>query len=366
MQVVLLTGIWPPDVGGPATHGPDLARFLVGRGHGVRVVTMGAGEPTERPCPVEVVPRRLPFPIRYAGVAALGARAARQADLVYASATYAAAAAAATAARRPLVAKLVSDPAYERARRYGLFEGTLEEFQTAGGTGVTALKHARTLVLRAARSIVAPSAYLAAIARGWGLEDVLVLPNPAPPPADVQPERLAAGTLVFVGRLTRQKALGTALRAVARVPEARLVVVGDGPERGALERLAAELGLDGRVSFRGSLPREEALRLLAGAEGALLSSDWENLPHAAVEALSVGTPVVSTAVGGVPEVVRDGENGLLVPPGSPEALAGAVGRLLGEEGLRTSLAAAARASVARLARDDVYGRLEAVLLEAAR
>ena len=65
MRIAFLTGIWPPDVGGPATHGPDFARFLVARGHSVRVVTMGDGEPSERPCQVEVVSRRLPFPLRY-------------------------------------------------------------------------------------------------------------------------------------------------------------------------------------------------------------------------------------------------------------------------------------------------------------
>ena len=88
MRVAFLTGIWPPDVGGPATHGPDFARFLVCRGHAVHVVTMGDGEPAERPCEIEVVSRRLPFPVRYGQVALLGARAARRADVLYASAAY--------------------------------------------------------------------------------------------------------------------------------------------------------------------------------------------------------------------------------------------------------------------------------------
>ena len=130
MRIAFLTGIWPPDVGGPATHGPDFARFLVGRGHAVHVVTMGDGEPAERPCEVEVVSRKLPFPAPLRpGGAARCARGAASADVLYASATYAAAAAAAGAARRPFVAKLVSDPAYERAQRYGRFHGSLEEFQ---------------------------------------------------------------------------------------------------------------------------------------------------------------------------------------------------------------------------------------------
>ena len=363
MRIVFLTGIWPPDVGGPATHGPDFARYLVAHGHHVHVVTMGDGEPAERPCAVQVVSRRLPFPVRYGQVALRGWRAGRAADVIYATATYAAAAAAAAAAGRPLVVKLVSDPAYERAQRYRLFAGTLEEFQDAGSAPVRALKSARSKALRAAGAIVVPSAYLAEIAGGWGLDKdrIRVLPNPAPPPGDVDPEAHEPGTFVFVGRLTEQKALQVAIEAIARTPTARLVLVGDGPERPRLERSAASSAAAGRIAFLGSRTRDEALRIVAGAEAALLSSAWENLPHAAVEALAVGVPVVSTAVGGVPEIVRDGENGLLVPPGRPDALAAAISRILEEPGLRNRLAARAKPSVAGLGSNEVYAKLEAVL-----
>ena len=367
MRTLFLTGIWPPDVGGPATHGPDFARFLVERGHTVRVITMGRGEPADRPCRVDVVSRRWPFPLRYGLVAGRGARAARAADVVYATSTYAAAALASVAARRPLVAKLVSDPAYERARRYGLARGTLEEFQHSGSRGAAALKRLRTRALRRARTLVVPSAYLAEIAAGWGLdtERIVVLPNPAPPLDAVEPKRLPAGTFVFAGRLTVQKSLDVAIDALARVPAAQLVLVGDGPERDALERRAAAVGVHGRVLFVGARPRDEVIRYLAGAHAALLPSAWENLPHAAVEALASGTPVVATAVGGVPEVVRDGENGLLVEPGSPDLLAGAMRRVLEEDGLRERLAASSAPSVAGLSRSAVYGRLEQLLGEAA-
>ena len=202
----------------------------------------------------------------------------------------------------------------------------------------------------------------------WGLDEsrIEVLVNPAPPPQDVEPAPLPAGTFVFVGRLTEQKALPVLLEAVARVEGARLELVGDGPERARLEELAGELGLDGRVQFAGALARDEVLAHLAGARAAVLSSAWENLPHAAVEALSVGTPVVSTAVGGVPEVVHDGENGLLVPPGDVAALASALGAIARDDALRARLAAGAQPSVAAIGRDAIYGRLEEILVEAAR
>lgn len=367
MRLTFLTGIWPPDVGGPATHGPEFARFLVARGHEVVVVTMGDGEPSVRPCEVVVVSRAQPFPVRYARIAVIAARRARRADVVYATATYAAAAAAAAVARRPLVAKLVSDPAYERARRYRLFSGSLEDFQERGNRRVEALKAARTRALGRARAVVVPSSYLAEIAGGWGLERsrITVLHNPAPS-LEVSPVPSAPGTFAFVGRLTRQKDLDVAIDAVASVEEARLVVVGDGPDRARLEQRAEASPGRNRIAFVGALPREEALAVLAGADACVISSAWENFPHAAVEALSLGVPVVATAVGGVPEIVHDGGNGLLVPPGSSEAMSEALRRLLAEPGLRDALAGRARPSVESLAVDRVYGALETILLEAAR
>jgi glycosyltransferase involved in cell wall biosynthesis len=286
---------------------------------------------------------------------------------VYATATYAAAAAVTRVTRKPLVLKLVSDPAYERAVRYRRFDGSLEEFQHADGASIGALKRLRTHALHAARRVVVPSRYLAGLAAGWGLpaDRIEVLVNPAPPPAEVEPAELESGTFVFVGRLTQQKALDVALRALAAVPEAQLLLVGDGPLREELEGLARELGISARARFLGTKPRAEVLSVLAGATAALLTSAWENLPHTAVEALAVGTPVVSTAVGGVPEVVHDGENGLLVPAGDVEAVAGALRALIEDGALRARLAAGARPSVESISRERIYGRLEALLGDAA-
>jgi glycosyltransferase involved in cell wall biosynthesis len=374
VKVVVVSGIWPPDVGGPASHAPALADALLAAGHAVEVVTTAAAAPEARVYRVRWVSRTRPVPLRHLAVVREVARAARGADRVYATSMVRRAALGAAIARRPLVVKLVSDEAFERAVRAGRFPGTLEDFQrVSGGPRLRLLRASRNRALRRAAHVVVPSAYLRDLALGWGVapERLTVVPNPAPPLPPLPDRDAARGalgldgvTLAAAGRLTRQKALGDAFAAVARVDGVSLVVAGDGPERGALEQRAAELGLDGRVRFVGPLARNEVLTLFRAADAALLSSAWENLPHSVVEALAVGTPVVATAVGGVPEVVRDGENGLLVAPGDIAALADAI-RRVSEPGLRDALAANAAASVAGL---DERRLLERIvhLIESAR
>ena len=138
------------------------------------------------------------------------------------------------------------------------------------------------------------------------------------------------------------------------------------PDRAQLERQSAELGLDGRVRFLGGRSREDVLRILAASDAAVLSSRWENFPHLVVEALAVGTPVIATSVGGVPEVVRDGENGLLVPAGDPDALAAAIRRLLDRRrAARRGSRGRGAPSVAALAPERLLGEIEAELERAA-
>lgn len=372
MRAVVVSGIWPPDPGGPASHAPDLAEFLLERGHGVEVVTTAVTEPDPRGFPVFWADRR--SPLRHVRSALLVRRCARRAEVVYATSMVRRAALGARLARKPLVVKLVSDEAFERATRSGRFRGTLDEFQHAGGARTRLLRATRTAALKRARHVFCPSAYLRGVALGWGLDPdrTSVLPNPAPAvPAlpsreELRAElRLEGDVLAFAGRLGPQKALGVALEAVAATPRVLLVVAGDGPERAALEQQARELGLDARARFLGSVSRDTVLRLFRAADASVLPSAWENFPHTVVEALAVGCPVIATAVGGVPEVVRDGENGLLVPPGDAGALGAAISRFFSDVDLRARLAAAAPGTVAGHTEDAVFSAIEAELIRAA-
>jgi glycosyltransferase involved in cell wall biosynthesis len=163
-----------------------------------------------------------------------------------------------------------------------------------------------------------------------------------------------------------QKNLPLAVTALRDVPEASLVVIGEGSEQAAVARAAADAGVEERVALKGPLPRASVLEWLRAADAAVLPSDWENFPHAAVEALAVGTPVIATAVGGVPEILEDGVNGLLVPPGDLAALTAAMRSMTADHDLLERLRDGATAASGRFTQEASFEALERELERAAR
>lgn len=158
-------------------------------------------------------------------------------------------------------------------------------------------------------------------------------------PAPVEDARRALGAdgsplVGSVGCLAARKDYGTLLEAVRLLADRglafRVALVGDGPDRGTLEARAAALGLAARVRFLGE--RADVDRLLPGMDVFVLSSREEGIPNALLEAMAAGRACVATAVGGTPEVMRDGATGWLVPPGQPRALADALEQALTRPG----------------------------------
>lgn len=193
------------------------------------------------------------------------------------------------------------------------------------------------------------------------------------PPATALPPARAPGTpleLLFVGRLVERKGVHVLLDALAGVggaPPTRLTIVGDGPERGALEARAASLGVAKRVEFTGFVPADELQVRFAACDAFVLPAvtdakgDTEGLGVVLLEAMGYARPVIASAAGGIVDIVRDSQNGLLVPPGDAAALAGAI-RALGDDPLLAArLGAMGRADVAGgFSWEVIVARLEGV------
>lgn len=153
--------------------------------------------------------------------------------------------------------------------------------------------------------------------------------------------------VAIVGRLSEEKGHEVFLQAARvvaeRCPEARFLVVGDGPLEGALRTRTRELGLDSRVLFAGH--RSNVAEVYAATDVLAISSFTEGIPNVLLEAFAFGKPAVATAVGGVPEVIQDGETGWLIPAGDHEALAAGLLALLLNDEARHRMGTAARAAV---------------------
>lgn len=201
------------------------------------------------------------------------------------------------------------------------------------------------------------------------LEPAAFVRRPAPLVASArQALGLPAGAplIGIVARLAAVKDHATLLRAIARLPAdlpLQAACVGDGPERGALEQLATELGIRSRMHFLGELPvRPTAHELF---DISVLCSLSEGFPNSLLEAMAVGRPVVATRVGGVADTVRDEVNGLLIAAGDVAGLSTALTRLARDEALRARLGAAASSTAAAYAADQVIPQLMALYVRLA-
>jgi glycosyltransferase involved in cell wall biosynthesis len=215
--------------------------------------------------------------------------------------------------------------------------------------------HLRPLLRRAgyrwwvspvALRVICPSEIVAdsLVADGIARERIEVIPNGVPLDAALPRDEARAelglpqdGFVVgIVARLREEKAHEVLLRAAARIRDAgrelTVCIVGDGPERGGLERVARDLRLDGTVVWAGE--RADAKRLPRAFDVGVICSDWEGLPVAALETLAAGTPLVATAVGALPGIV-DGA-GAIVPVRDDAALADAIMRFMDDSGRITA------------------------------
>jgi glycosyltransferase involved in cell wall biosynthesis len=375
MKVLVITGIFPPDIGGPATYVPQIAEALAKSGHEVIVVTLSDRldhDDTKYCFQVERLPRRTFKLWRWLCTIVKLIKLGRVSDVLFVNGLAMEAAVANLFLRKPMVHKVVGDLAWERATTKGWVNDNFEDFQKrCYGLKIEALKALRSWWTRRADKVIVPSRYLAKWVVKWGVpeERITVIYNAVELPDKVEPMPVPLKTpvkAVTVGRLVPWKRVDGLLEALKGVPDLGLVVVGDGPERPWLEQLARELGVSDRVYFAGQRSKKEALGLMAACDLLVLNSTHEGLPHVVLEAMSLGLPVVATAVGGTPELVKDGETGVLVPV-EDGVLAIVLKRLVNDQQLCQALAQTARRWVhEQLSLERMVEQTEAIVLEAVR
>ncbi len=339
MHVLITSDIFPPDVGGPATYVPIIADELVQRGHKVTIVAYSL---------VDSHPKDTHYRFRLVRVSAAPPRwrriprtmraivtNSRQIDVIYANGLVTETVLANCVVRKPLLAKVVGDLAWERSRDKGWITDDFEAFQRERySPRVEWMRWRRDFTFRRMHQIIVPSQYLRNVLIGsWGLpsERIGVVYNSFEASGfQVQPIQLGLPvehTIVTVCRLTGWKGVKGLIEVLSDLPDTGLVVVGHGPLRDDLVAQARELSVRERVRFVGTVPKEQVPAYLKACDVFVLNSSYEGLPHVLLEAMAAGLPVIATHVGGVPEVIDHQVNGLLIPPRDSQALKEALLRL---------------------------------------
>lgn len=369
MNVLMITGIFPPDIGGPATYVPTMASELVKRGHNVTVLTLSDSlDHNDRTYdfPLRRIRRALFKPWRFLYTVWRILRQGRSAQVLYVNGLYLEAVVANCLLRKPMVQKIVGDWAWERSTNKGWVKDNFDEFQKSTyGRKVELLKALRSFCVRQADALITPSAYLACAAALWGVSKrrISTVYNAVEIPSGRHSfiPLTTRFKIVTVGRLVPWKRIDRLMAAIAAIDDAGLVVVGDGPERGRLESLATANRLGERVYFAGQRSPAETIGLMTACDLFVLNSSYEGFPHVVLEAMCAGLPVLATAVGGTPELVRDGENGILVPVDDHGTLALKIREIQSSGEVRRRLAAGAEKTRQRFQASVMIGETEAIL-----
>lgn len=347
-RILIATGLYPPDIGGPATYTKMLEAELPGEGYMPVVVPFG-------------VVRHLPRGVRHAVYLWKLFRASKQCDVVYALdpvsvgvATYI----VSLIRRVPFMIRLGGDYAWEQGRmRYGLTVSLDAYTADPGGRplGVRILAAVQSAITRRAQIVIAPSEYLKSIIVTWGVREDRVkviysalFPLPVDASRDaIRTQLQYSGTvLVTAARLTPWKGIDTMIEVVAyycqQGTDVTLVIAGDGEARVSLEAQARERGVADHVRFVGSLTKSALGAAIKGADVFVYNTQYEGLPHQLLEVMDLGVPIVTTDIPGNREVITDGVHGLLVPPNDRDAFVSAIDRFIASADLRNRLTQNAR------------------------
>lgn len=351
MRILITTGLFPPDIGGPATYSKFLADKLPSYGHSVSVL------------PFREVRKYWPI-IRHIVFFVSVLRRGHNADALYAQDTMSVGLPTALAnvfLRKKFLVRVPGDHVWEQGTaRFNVSE-SLEEFPLFSWRWhpyLILLRALQRFVTAQADALIVPSKYMERIVKTWPVDKkkVVLIYNGVEQLEDTGNKMVLRGLLRFqgklvisIGRLVPWKGFSELIALVPALkkefPDFKLLIAGGGPLLPELERQAESLGLSEDVIFTGELERDVLLRYIRIADVFVLNSRYEGLSHQVLEVMTVGVPVITTAIGGNPEVIDHERNGYLIPPNDSGKMLLHISALLRDANLRAHIVAAGKRKV---------------------
>jgi glycosyltransferase involved in cell wall biosynthesis len=341
MKFLLISGIYPPDIGGPAIFIPKLAEFLHNKGHECEVLTLKNHkiQKLNQKWKIHYINRTV-LPLRIIKTLASLFCTKKNVSIYFANGLIEEVGLFLFLTGRRGVAKIVGDAVWERARNTGKTHENVTEFNSHCGSFLQRIQRIILVFsLNRFKLVICPSVELRSLVLGWGVRTpTIVIQNGVQVPEDIEFHQKDID-VVAVSRLVSWKNLDSVIMACQQIG-ATLWVVGDGPEKDYLGQIASRKS--SKVIFTGNLDNSKIPKILQRAKIFALYSDYEGLSFALLEAMAHGAvPIVSECEGNI-AIIANGINGLTVPLNKPDLLEASILALLLDEKKREHLGVESR------------------------
>ena len=320
MNILITVGIFPPDIGGPASFVPKISNFLVENGHNVKIICLSevGNNHIEDNLDVIRIRRSNNLPIRWLKTIYQIVKNGRNSDLIFVNGLGVESAIAALMLKKKLIRKIVGDPVWERAYNQKKTSESFDEFQNNKHSFLIEVqKLLRNWSVNSAEVVITPSDHLKNFVSELGFNNEILKINNGVDITDIKRTNVhkADINLLIISRLVIQKNINIVIEAMELLDNknVKLSIIGEGGEFNKLEGVIHELNLQNRVQLLGKIDNNKISQFLLTADIFIQASDYEGLPHSVLEAINYEIPILSTEVGGCKDLLNDGERGFIIP-----------------------------------------------------
>ena len=320
MDILFTVGIFPPDIGGPASFVPNIAKYLINKGHNVKIICLSDKEHLTYKDDINVIRinRSSPIIFRWLKTIVKIYSNSKKSDLIFVNGLGTETTIANLFIRKKVIRKIVGDPVWERVYNKNLIDESFDDFQENNhGLSISLQKMIRNWSINKSNLIITPSQHLKNFIDKIGFDkNIFVINNGV---NIEQHNKVVLENniiqLLVVSRLVSQKNIDSIIKAVKVMENENIIlnIVGDGSEINNLKLLVKKYELDKKINFIGKIENTKLNEYLKDADIFIQASNYEGLPHSILEAMNFEIPILSTDVGGCSVLLNKGERGYIIP-----------------------------------------------------
>jgi len=320
MDILITVGIFPPDIGGPASFVPKIAKYLINKGHNVKIICLSDKEHLTYKDDINVIRinRNSPIIFRWLKTIVKIYSNSKKSDLIFVNGLGTETTIANLFIRKKVIRKIVGDPVWERVYNKNLIDESFDDFQENNhGLSISLQKMIRNWSINKSNLIITPSQHLKNFIDKIGFDkNIFVINNGV---NIEQHNKVVLENniiqLLVVSRLVSQKNIDSIIKAVKVMENENIIlnIVGDGSEINNLKLLVKKYELDKKINFIGKIENTKLNEYLKNADIFIQASNYEGLPHSILEAMNFEIPILSTDVGGCSVLLNKGERGYIIP-----------------------------------------------------